>query len=69
MKFQVTNFQHFNEKIVPCVYITLRNQLVSYLCTQLTVNDVSGKDPLVGLEGSEGSFQVKDALERPLRLL
>ena len=28
-----------------------------------------GKTPEVGLEGSEGSFQVKDALERLLRPL
>ena len=28
-----------------------------------------GKTPEVGLQGSEGSFQVKDALERPLRPL
>ena len=27
------------------------------------------KDPQVGLEAFEGSFQVKDALERPLRPL
>ena len=39
--------------------------------TVYTVNDVPGKDPWKdprgGLTGSEGSFQVKDALERPLR--
>ena len=28
-----------------------------------------GKTPESGLKGSEGSFQVKDALERPLRPL
>ena len=46
--------------------------------TVYSVNDVPGKDPWerplgktpqVGLQWSEGSFHVKDALERPLRPL
>ena len=36
----------------------------------MAVNDVLRKDPLKDpLEGFEGSFRLKDALARPLRLL
>ena len=42
--------------------------MISYI--QYTLSMMSlGKTPEVGLKGSEGSFQVKDALERPLRPL
>jgi len=53
---------------------TLVNQGHWQVLTLCTANDFPGKDPLekppeVGLEGSEGSFQVKKALERPIRPL
>ena len=51
----------------------LLEQLGTYLnmsmCTLWAVNDIQGKDPLGGLQGSEGSFQGIFHLERPLRPL
>ena len=47
----------------------LLEQLDTYLKCQWAVNDIQGKDPLGGLQGSEGSFQGIFHLKRPLRSL
>ena len=46
-----------------------QNAQVHYGPTMMSKEKTHWKDPLVGLEGSEGSFQAKDALERSLRPL